>query len=101
MVSPSPFIRGHNILWQMKYMVPDTKMVTITPITEPTVLVACGAGSSVGSKMRMQSSYKMEKQLQTQNSYYEHMYTMLYGYINTTQNQNELSLSEDRNKIIH
>lgn len=46
----------------MKYMVPDTKMVTITPITEPTVLVACGAGSSVGSKMGMQSSYIMEKQ---------------------------------------
>lgn len=52
MVSPSPFIRGHNILWQIKYIVPDTKMVTITPITEPTVLVACGAGSSVGSTMK-------------------------------------------------
>lgn len=34
-------------------MVPDTKMVTITPITEPTVLVACGAGSSVGSKIEI------------------------------------------------
>lgn len=43
----------------------------------------------------------MEKQLQTQNSYYEYMYTMPYGYINTIRNQNELSLSEDRNKTIH
>lgn len=60
MVSPSPFIRGHNILWQIKYMVPDTKIVTITPITEPTVLVACGAGSSVGSKMGRQYSYIMK-----------------------------------------
>lgn len=60
MVSPSPFIRGHNILWQIKYMVPDTKIVTITPITEPTVLVACGAGSSVGSKMARQYSYIMK-----------------------------------------
>lgn len=42
-------------------------MVTITPITEPTVLVACGAGSSVGSKME-NTSYLMEKQLYIQNS---------------------------------
>lgn len=42
-------------------------MVTITPITEPTVLVACGAGSSVGSKMEVQYSYMIEKQLDVQN----------------------------------
>lgn len=53
-------MRGHNILWQIKYMVPDTKIVTITPITEPTVLVGGGAGSSVGSKMRTQCSYIMK-----------------------------------------
>lgn len=84
MVSPSPFIRGHNILWQIKYMVPDTKMVTITPITEPTVLVACGAGSSVGSKMGMQYSYIMEKQLQVQNSNEKRVYKQNVSLMKTT-----------------